>query len=235
MKHTHRGTCQACGRAQAFTSDQIVAKHGYTVDWGFFHGVCQGADARPLEHQKTLSESIIKILRDQALRNDKLAADLETGIVDPQWTKRERRVTNRRTGFAEFVRVPAERAELNDYEQQQQRNTAAYKAQSQARHERSHADMLEKLIEARHGQPLIPVEREARKELAVGARVQIGGKNGIVCEVVEIKPAVARGCGPYLNGRVVMHAFLKRADRDGIFAIPTRSIRANAIIDGGAQ
>jgi hypothetical protein len=34
-KHTHRGTCQACGAVQAMMINGVLAKHGYTVDWGF--------------------------------------------------------------------------------------------------------------------------------------------------------------------------------------------------------
>jgi len=45
---THRGECQICGRAQMLP-DGVLSKHGYTVDWGFFNGVCPGAGHRPFE------------------------------------------------------------------------------------------------------------------------------------------------------------------------------------------
>lgn len=36
---THNGTCQACGRQHAVNvKSGKLAKHGYTVDWGFFNG-----------------------------------------------------------------------------------------------------------------------------------------------------------------------------------------------------
>lgn len=45
---THNGTCQCCGRVQAY-SKSGVAKHGYTTEWGYFNGVCGGSDHEPLE------------------------------------------------------------------------------------------------------------------------------------------------------------------------------------------
>ncbi len=48
MKATHSGTCQLCGRFQKLPGDKL-SKHGYNVQWGFFSGVCPGADELPLE------------------------------------------------------------------------------------------------------------------------------------------------------------------------------------------
>lgn len=58
--HTHRGHCQACGRVQAVdTANNLLAKHGYTVDFGYFDGVCTGSDRKPLEVDKSFSEATI--------------------------------------------------------------------------------------------------------------------------------------------------------------------------------
>ena len=58
--HTHRGHCQACGRVQAVdTANNLLAKHGYTVDFGYFDGVCTGSDRQPLEVDKSFSEATI--------------------------------------------------------------------------------------------------------------------------------------------------------------------------------
>ena len=58
--HTHRGHCQACGRVQAVdTANNLLAKHGYTVDFGYFDGVCTGSDKKPLEVDKSFSEATI--------------------------------------------------------------------------------------------------------------------------------------------------------------------------------
>jgi hypothetical protein len=58
--HTHRGHCQACGRVQAVdTANNLLAKHGYTVDFGYFDGVCTGSDRKPLEVDKSFAEATI--------------------------------------------------------------------------------------------------------------------------------------------------------------------------------
>ena len=58
--HTHKGHCQACGRVQAVdTANNLLAKHGYTVDFGYFDGICKGSDRKPLEVDKSFSEATI--------------------------------------------------------------------------------------------------------------------------------------------------------------------------------
>jgi hypothetical protein len=48
MKATHKGTCQVCGRQQMLPNDRL-SKHGYTVEFGWFEGTCQGAGHLPYE------------------------------------------------------------------------------------------------------------------------------------------------------------------------------------------
>lgn len=54
-KATHDGFCQICGSRQKLPSGKM-AKHGYTVDWGFFAGVCPGSDHLPFQQEKVLAE-----------------------------------------------------------------------------------------------------------------------------------------------------------------------------------
>ena len=68
--HTHKGTCQACGRTQAVDNKTgNIAKHGYTKGDGYFFGTCSGSDRKPLqvsrlhtddhiEHCKMMSEQL---------------------------------------------------------------------------------------------------------------------------------------------------------------------------------
>jgi hypothetical protein len=232
MKHTHRGTCQACGRPTAMQlRNDKLAKHGYTVEWGFFNGICFGSEAQPLEVDKTITEKVIAELTERAIEAEKLAADIEAGKVELQFYKRGK--YNAQTGKNE--KIACRRDELMPWDADQQVRSAVCNAQSQARHMRSHVSMLQKLIAERHGKPLIAVN--AKHELSVGDRVQIGGKKGKLCEVVELKQQVARGCGPYMNGRLMLHAILKRIDGDGsfTFAVPVRTIRQSAIVKGEAS
>lgn len=235
-KATHRGSCQACGRVQAIEPNkQLIAKHGYTVDWGFFNGVCAGADHRVLEVDHSLTDSIIKQLReDVAPAADQRAADLRSGAVEPKWFKRIPREKRNRFEMQKYDDVDCARAELSDDVAAQQIRFAIHAAENKATQARSHATMLEKLIVARFGQPLVAINLEAKKVLAVGDRVNRGNaKKPRLVEVVEMKHMRVTGCGPYMNGKHMMHAILKVED-GRTFAVPTRLIRQSAIVKGGA-
>jgi hypothetical protein len=56
---THKGECQICGRTQKVPGGRM-AKHGYTVSWGFFAGICQGSDALPFEQDCSLVAEAIR-------------------------------------------------------------------------------------------------------------------------------------------------------------------------------
>jgi hypothetical protein len=88
--------------------------------------------------------------------------------------------------------------------------------------------MLENLIATRHGQPLIAIERAARKELKVGSTVTFGVKDPITCKVMKLEGQIAHGCGPYLNGHYLLHAVLKYPN-GRVHAVPCRSIRQSQI------
>lgn len=232
LKHTHKGTCQACGRAQAFYRG-TVAKHGYTVTYGFFNGVCRGAEAKPLEHDKTLTEATIVALGEFAAQCDKRAAALKSGELEPEFYN-----SHYDRQLCKNVRTVCARHEVKfaHYETQeqvirQQIDLAIHYAERDARFARADAALLRQLIETRHGQPLIPVV--TRKEVKAGSRVRIGGKKGNVYTCVKVDWAVARGCGPYMNGKRLLHAFFESSKTQQLFGVPTQTIRQEAILDEG--
>lgn len=75
--HTHRGHCQICGRLQAAHNvSNTLAKHGYTVDFGFFNGVCPGAEHLPFEKSCDLIPPIAARLDDSAIALRQQAASI---------------------------------------------------------------------------------------------------------------------------------------------------------------
>ena len=77
-KHTHRGTCQVCGSQQAVDNKTgMLAKHGYTVEHGFFEGECPGSHNLPLESDRTMTDNIIGDLTRQA---DRIQKRIDNGI-----------------------------------------------------------------------------------------------------------------------------------------------------------
>jgi len=73
-KATHNGTCQACGRSQAVTARGTLAKHGYTVDYGYFSGTCSGSGKKPLEQETAHNIDVVASIRDWADKQDEKAA-----------------------------------------------------------------------------------------------------------------------------------------------------------------
>ena len=64
-KATHKGTCQVCGRLQKLPAGSL-SKHGYTVEWGYFSGVCPGAHELPLEQDRSVLDRIMVELEAEA-------------------------------------------------------------------------------------------------------------------------------------------------------------------------
>ena len=54
-----RGNCQCCGRQQAVVS-HAMSKHGYTVENGWFQGVCSGDRHEPMQVSRTTTDKIIE-------------------------------------------------------------------------------------------------------------------------------------------------------------------------------
>ena len=74
--HTHKGHCQVCGNMQAVdNSHNGLAKHGYTVDWGFFDGICEGTDELPIQLDRTLADKTIISLNAHIAQNE---SDIES-------------------------------------------------------------------------------------------------------------------------------------------------------------
>ena len=67
MAHTHTGTCQLCGREHAVNEKTgAIAKHGYTVDYGFFSGTCRGAGCQPLQISREYLDTNIERWEERA-------------------------------------------------------------------------------------------------------------------------------------------------------------------------
>jgi len=63
-KAVYFGTCQICGALQKLPKGRL-SKHGYTKEWGFFNGMCAGAENKPFELSKDLIEGIIIAVKTQ--------------------------------------------------------------------------------------------------------------------------------------------------------------------------
>jgi hypothetical protein len=183
--HTARGTCQVCGAIQAIdNASGITAKHGYKVaGYGFFNGVCPGAQHVPAEKSLVVTFAIIVQLTDAAIARDAEAKGYrDRTILCTTYTEWDSTVIKhhaRRYGpgsayttrgdYVERAITPETPAHIVDDTQ----TKAAAIAEQNARYARSHVAMMREFIVPRLGQPFHApkeVERVQRKEAVEGMR-----------------------------------------------------------------
>lgn len=164
---THNGTCQACGRQHAVNPKTgNLAKHGYTVDWGFFNGTCSGSDRAPLEIAAEHNIEIIVALRARAAELD-AEAEGEIAKVPVEYYSDARDDKGRRIKVAKWLDRAEFEATRPSYEKfDREVGYLRSRLHNQARNFRSHAADLENLRITRHGQPLIArrIEAEIKRE-----------------------------------------------------------------------
>lgn len=151
-----RGNCPCCGRDQAVLASGRMSKHGYTVENGWFNGVCGGDRFAPMQVQREVTDQIVAQVRDDVKKLEARAAALKAGretlglVAKPN----------------EFVRrgqtpTMVEWKDLNDYQRADALRSVIYGCESRARAGTSFANDMEALVNAVHGQPLKVVELEA--------------------------------------------------------------------------
>jgi len=80
-KATHKGTCQWCGSVQKLPGG-LLANHGYTVEHGWFNGVCGGSNHLPLQVScDQIQKSIAWTKASQAKLREEIA-DIQSKPLD---------------------------------------------------------------------------------------------------------------------------------------------------------
>jgi len=178
-----RGHCQCCGRVQAVPS-VTMSKHGYTVEHGWFQGVCHGHNYRPMEVDTTRTAEIVQQVREDCAELRKLAAEYTAGRKHPARAKTGRSVRNPETRKYEDVTLPW--AEASEYERRDTLEAAIWSLKSKATSGESFAAGLEKLAQEVHGKPLQQVKRDAGPApILVGERRLSEGGNTLTCTRVQ--------------------------------------------------
>lgn len=169
-----RGNCQCCGRTQAVTNG-YVAKHGYTVEDGYFQGVCQGNRYAPMQTERKVTDSMIQSVLEDAARLDILAADLKAGRKFPETAEQGREIVNGR-GQAKLVPF----AEASEYARENAVKLAIYRTESRARAARSWAATMQRLVDSLHGTALLEVPVEAGPAPIVSGEKRKGANDTVL-------------------------------------------------------
>lgn len=195
--HTHRGTCQSCGKVQAVDNgSKVLAKHGYTVSYGQFQFVCKGADNhKPAELDVTLCRKTMAACLESALHHDSCVPPLKNGTVVPKtferWNSRKPVQTRTKWGvresFGGYDTLPIEMADAD--ERKSRINGQIRYHELQAEGLRDHETFLRTRVLTRLGEPLYAVvELEAAKAPKPNA-------------VVDVKAAKVTGSFPTKQAR----------------------------------
>ncbi|AWN08564.1 hypothetical protein HOV04_gp62 [Xanthomonas phage XcP1] len=150
-----RGNCQCCGRQHAYQRGAI-AKHGYTVDNGYFNGVCTGNQYEPIQLDRKMTDTIVAMVRGQVADARSRADALESGKVKLGMVRQPGQIVRR---GVEPVMV--EFSTLRYWEQIDALTSAVWQLRSRANSGESFANQMAGLADALHGKPLIEVPVES--------------------------------------------------------------------------
>lgn len=184
-KHTHKGTCQACGRVQAVNNKSgMIAKHGYTVDWGYFSGICQGSDAAPLEQSTDVTFRIMKQLK---AASTQLGAMKRSDIIT---------VEVKRQGETFICSNQAQLDALYGGSHRSPSYNRMVELDLREMHKRAeqmldHVDALKGLIETRHGKDLMPNAESVERIRETFNRIQDAYHRAEELKVEGWKPRVS--------------------------------------------
>jgi len=157
MRIQIRGNCQCCGRQQAIVRGDM-AQHGYTVERGYFEGVCYGYQFSPLQVSRAKADEIIAECRADAVELLALVAAYQSGAKVPG------KVKNPSYKMAELEANPmVPYASLNSWQQADALKMAIWNASQRAKLATDFADQLQGLADRLHGTALIEVDVEAKK------------------------------------------------------------------------
>lgn len=164
---THTGICQACGRRQAVhVKTGLLAKHGYTTEYGFFNGTCGGSDHLPLELDTAVNVATVAAMRKFADEQIAIATGEITKVPVDVYTGQRDAYGRRERATKMMDRAEYEATQPRYYSFDREVANLRLRFERTAEIVRADADALEALRGKVHGQPLQerPSEQPIKRE-----------------------------------------------------------------------
>jgi len=157
-----RGHCQCCGKQQAVLSTGRMSKHGYTVDHGWFNGICQGEKYAPMEKDRSVTDKIVSDIRAEVATMEQKAVDIAIGKITPKicGTGRYNREMNERKHMVS-VEITVPFAEGDEYHQARAVKQAIYQIESRIRLGKGFSNELEATANLCHLKEFLEVAKKA--------------------------------------------------------------------------
>lgn len=144
-----RGNCQCCGRDQA-VKNGTMAKHGYTVEHGWFNGVCSGERFAPIQISRTQTDKIIAEILAEIPQLLAKAEQVVMGKLFPQFVI-VGRYDNRKT-------IPYADADVRD--QRHACEQMVWELRNRASAGKTFTETLTSIANEYHGKPLTEVAKK---------------------------------------------------------------------------
>lgn len=184
---TLRGHCPCCGNLQAVPRG--ISKHGYTVEHGWFQGVCAGEGHRPIEEDRSVTDQIVVDITKQCADLEQRAADLEAKVINP-----EGKYETIRNADGVRVKVFIKWADIEWFRQDDVRRTEFWAVKARAKAGRQFAEYLTSIADKFHGKALIEeAKKEAAPRIARGEKKLYDGRLVLTADYVQ-------GARVYYNG-----------------------------------
>lgn len=223
-KATHSGTCQICGSFQKLPNG-VLSKHGYTVQWGFFSGVCSGAAGKPFEKSTDLIEAAVRNVELQIAATNEEIETLKTETENvwlnvyetSRYSKAAYRWVNVNVSeltvkeydnftqyFYQNENMPRQdrlgNYGTNTLEEVVKFENARYinHLQRRVKEMQTYVDWQTERVNNWVEKDLVAVEELAKPTIEVGSTVKVCGDT---VTVTAIESRVVHGVGPSMNGR----------------------------------
>jgi hypothetical protein len=144
-----RGNCQCCGHQQAVVNG-TMSNHGYTVENGWFSGICSGRKYAPLQVSREQTDNIIAQVRAEVPELIAQADKVKAGEITPVTIKIRKGGEKIEIAFAEATLL----------QQSQARNAIEWNLRNRALAGEQFANRMEELANSIHGKALIEVAKK---------------------------------------------------------------------------
>lgn len=197
-----RGNCPCCGNDQAVVRGNM-SQHGYTVDNGWFNGVCSGHRYTPIQICRVQADRTLESVRLSVTKLEETLAEVESGKVTPKTIVLGYGKGRHEIAFSEGT----------DTEQKNAVDSLKRDLKYKVSQGTNFADYLANVVEKNHGQPLREIKLDA-VGIAVGSSVKV---HGAVVTVTKIEFLVAHGIGPSINGQWIEHIHFEKDGKARIY------------------
>ena len=147
-----RGNCQLCGHQQA-TTGFAMAKHGYTVEHGWFAGVCHGEQHAPLQKDRSVADNVIAQIRAEAAELVIKADKVKAGEISPK-------VVIKTDIYGKKFEIPF--ADARSWDQESARQGMEWALRNRALAGRQFADHLERCADLYYCTDLVEVVKPTK-------------------------------------------------------------------------